>query len=153
MDKLLIRWLVAISLLIVLSGCGGSAQGANMAANAAGGNDGSTLPACAFAGNPITMPPDFPASFPLPSGTVVNHQEVRSGGRVIIGGVAPLDVQQMAVFLEKELPKAGFEPSMGESEPGEAESAFEGNGIRGRWKANNIDGCPNTVTIGVVVGP
>jgi hypothetical protein len=124
-----------------------------MAENAAGDANSSSLPPCAFAGAPIAMPSDFPTSFPLPAGTVVNHQEVRSGGRVIIGGVAPLDVQQMAVFLEQELPKAGYESSMGESEPGEAESAFAGNGIRGRWKANNIDGCPNTVTIGVVVGP
>lgn len=98
------------------------------------------------------MPEAFPAAFPLPPGTVVNHQEGRSGGRIIIGAAVPMDVKEIAIFFERELPKAGFTPMFGESEPGEAESAFEGNGIRGRWKANSIDGCPNTATLGIVVG-
>ncbi len=143
-------------LAMVLAGCGGSAAPAAAVGSAGSSTSAAqtaaALPACAYAGAAIPMPEGFPAAFPLPSGTVINHQEARSGGRIIIGGVVPLDVKEIAIFLERELPQAGFTPSLGESEPGEAESAFEGNGIRGRWKANSIDGCPNTSTLGIVVG-
>jgi hypothetical protein len=110
-----------------------------------------TLPACVKVAQTIAMPPEFPANFPLPPGTVITSREDRSGGRTIINTVVPsLDVKGVAGFFEQALPKAGFKITDGESEPGDAEANYEGNGYKGRWKVSSIDGCPGAVTLTVL---
>lgn len=160
------RWISAALLLVLLAGCGsqvpattGAGAAQVPATTAAGAPAAPTiqafaqLPACANAGTTIPLPAKFPAAFPLPPGTVVISQEERSGERIIINTVAPSDVKSVAEFFERELPKAGFTPGEGESEPGEAESSFEGKGYRGRWKVNSVNGCPNVVTLTILAGP
>src|SRR5207249_834487 len=155
---LLAYWSVGIALLIGLTGCGTQAPGAagpTAAATAPAapsvapatstvqatsepsstGQAGAGLPACAKAGTSIPLPSAFPANFPLPPGTEITAQEERSGDRIIITTIVPaLDVKGVAEFFERELPKAGFKITEGESEPGEAEANYEGNGVKGRWK-------------------
>jgi hypothetical protein len=111
------------------------------------------VPACAKVDKTIPLPNEFPAVFPLPPGTVITSREDRSGGRIILNTVVPaLDVKGVALFLEQELPKAGFTTIGGESEPGEAESSYEGNGYKGRWVANSIQDCPEAIRLIVLVG-
>jgi hypothetical protein len=111
------------------------------------------LPACAGADTTIALPEGFPSGFPLPPGTVITSKEERSGGRLIINTVVPaLDVKGVAEFFEQALPKAGFQITEGESEPGEAEANYEGNGYQGRWKVNTIAGCTGAVTLQVLAG-
>lgn len=111
------------------------------------------VPACANATASIERPAAFPAAFPLPPGTVIVSQETRSGERLIINTVVPgLDTKGVAEFFERELPKAGFTVTSGESEPDEAEANYSGNGIQGRWKVNNITGCAGAVTLQVLAG-
>jgi hypothetical protein len=142
--------LVGGMLMLALAGCGSAANSGNPAISQA---DLANLPACAYVGTPIERPTSFPASFPLPPGTVLNYQESRSAGRTIIGGVAPSTARDVAIFWEQAMPRAGFRQTSGESEPGEAEASFEGNGVRGRWKVNDMPDCPNVVTLSLVAGP
>ena len=158
--RLLRRYGCGLILAVLLVGCGGPAQpGASQnirpaaapVQSAAQTTNG--LPACARADTTIPMPPEFPASFPLPPGTIVTAKEDRIGRRLIIKTVVPaLDVRGLALFLERELPKAGFTSMYGESEPGEAESSYEGNGYKGRWVANSIQDCPEAITLIILVG-
>ena len=113
----------------------------------------SPLPACANAGTGIDRPAAFPARFPLPPGTVITSREARSGGRLILHTLAPLDVRGVALFFERELPRAGFQPGPGESEPGEAEASYSGMGTRGRWRAIGLPGCPGVAMLTVLAGP
>jgi hypothetical protein len=111
------------------------------------------LPACAKVVQPIAIPPEFPANFPLPPGTVITARENRSDDRIILTTVVPaLDVKGAAQFFEQALPKAGFTITEGESEPGEAEANYEGNGYKGRWKVNSIDGCSGAISLTVLAG-
>ena len=127
-------------------------------ANPAGASSSATqaapaLPACATVAQTTAIPPEFPANFPLPPGTVITSHEARSGSRIIINTVVPsLDVKGVAGFFEQALPKAGFKITDGESEPGDAEANYEGNGYKGRWKVTSIDGCPGAVTLTVLAG-
>lgn len=146
------RWqhIMVFWLLISLASCSGQSATSPKSAQAP---TSVPIAACAKAGTPIGQHPKFPANFPLPPGMMVTSWEERSADRVIMDGFAPGDVQGVAVFLQRELPAAGFKPTFGESEPGEAEGAFEGNGYRGRWKTNSIQGCEGAVTFTVVTGP
>jgi hypothetical protein len=177
------RRLVSCAALVVLVGCGSAASSSgatgtqptgapvavatqptigaastavqetsSVAPTAGQGNRGA-VPACAKADTTIALPDGFPASFPLPPGTVITSKEERSGGRLIINTVVPgLDVKGVAEFFEQALPKAGFQVTEGESEPGEAEANYAGNGYQGRWKVNAIEGCAGAVTLQILAG-
>lgn len=148
------QYLVGMGLLLALSGCGSAAtSSSNTGSQAVNEADFQNLPVCAQVGTPIERPAAFPATFPLPPGTVLNYQESRSAGRIIIGGVAPSTAKDVAVYWEQAMPKAGYIQTSGESEPGEAEASFEGNGYRGRWKVNDMPECPNMVLLSLVTGP
>ena len=54
----------------------------------------------------VRISADFPASFPLPPGTVITSEERRCGGRIILHTVAPSDYRSVALFCERELPAA-----------------------------------------------
>jgi hypothetical protein len=130
-----------------------AAAGASAAVASPEGMQPSELPACAPAATRLARPPEFPATFPLPPGTVIVAKEERSGGRIILRTLVPgVDVRGVALFFERELPPAGFRTTHGESEPGEAEASFEGQGFRGRWKVNHIPTCPGAVTLDLVAG-
>jgi hypothetical protein len=157
-----IAWVLAIGLLVqcrgqVSTATTPEAQSAQPATNTAStsANAQATAPLpCEKAGAMIDRPAAFPAAFPLPPGTAITSQESRSGGRIIIHTLVPaLDVKGVAEFFERELPKAGFEITEGESEPGEAEANYQGQGFTGRWKVNTIDGCVGAVTLQVLAGP
>lgn len=144
-----------VLLALVSAGC--ASQQSNrgtepLAASTAQAGPG-TLPGCAGTGARIERPSDFPAAFPLPPGTVMTSEERRSGGRLILHTLAPSDAKAVALFFERELPAAGFRLTGGESEPGEAEANYEGSGYVGRWKVQDVDGCPGAVSLDVLVAP
>lgn len=143
-----------VLLALVSAGCASqqSNRGAEPLASTARASPG-MLPGCAGTGARIERPSDFPASFPLPPGTVMTSEERRSGGRLIVHMLAPSDAKAVARFFERELPTAGFRLTGGESEPGEAEANYEGSGYIGRWKVQDVDGCPGAVSLDVLVAP
>jgi hypothetical protein len=109
------------------------------------------VPACAKAGSTIPRPPDLPADFPLPPGTVITSSQNPHPGQLLIGGVIPADLRGAAVFFSDELPARGYELGLGDSEQGEAEAPFSGHGLRGKWKVNGILNCPSAVTLTLVL--
>jgi hypothetical protein len=143
---------------------GGIGVGMALAAGAlgCGGGDGDSssppsddaapsVPACAKAGSTIPRPPDLPADFPLPPGTVITSSQNPHPGQLLIGGVIPADLRGAAVFFSDELPARGYELGLGDSEQGEAEAPFSGHGFRGKWKVNGILNCPSAVTLTLVL--
>jgi hypothetical protein len=71
--------------------------------------------------------------------------------QLLINGVVAADIQSVATFFTDKLPRAGYELGRGDSEQGEAEAPFTGNGVRGEWKVNGILNCPNAVTLRLVI--
>jgi hypothetical protein len=129
--------------LVVPLGCGGG--------NGSSAGDPALVPACAKTGERVTRPDELPSGFPLPPGTVITSSATPYPGQLLIGGVIPVDIQKAAEFFVDELPRAGYEPGPGDSEQGEAEAPFTGQGVRGKWKVNGILNCSNAVILTLVV--
>lgn len=168
MTKIYMRlFLLTVVAALVVSGCGSAAVEQSpttvvplptitRAENVATGTpikvtdatSASTISPCANIGTPIALPADFPASFPLPPGTVITGKDAPNGG-VLITAVTPFDARSVTVFLERELPARGFKSANGEAEKGEAESSWAGAGFQGRWKVRDAQECAGTATLEV----
>jgi hypothetical protein len=105
-----------------------------------------TLPPCAEAGPPVTVPPEFPTSFPLPPGTVITASR-RGGPTIVLEGFIPMELKEATRFFVQKLPDAGFRLGRGEAERGEAESRFGGNGVAGFFKVRSIADCPRALEL------
>lgn len=99
------------------------------------------LPACAGKGAAIATPDELPDGFPLPPGTVFRIEQRPFPGQVVLRGAAPLDLDGAASFFERELGKAGYQVGRQDSERGEREALFSGEGLRGGYRANAIPEC------------
>jgi hypothetical protein len=136
------------ALLLAVASCGGDDGDGDAQATA-----GSTIPTCTAKAPGAERPEGFPRSLPLPTSFVVTGGEPRSGGRLVLDGVASDDFETTLHFLQRELPKAGYRLTEGEVEEHDAESNFSGHGLRGRWAIRVADGCPDRTTVEVVVQP
>jgi hypothetical protein len=108
------------------------------------------LPACAKA-KPVVRPPALPADFPLPPGTVVTANSEPHTGQLVLAGLVPADLEGAASFFNESLTESGYRQGLGDSESGEAEAPFTGNGFRGKWRVNAIADCPSAVVLTLVV--
>jgi hypothetical protein len=131
----------------------GAADGVDVSATPAGSAAASpgpaqtpapSLPPCAKAGPAVTLPPEFPTSFPLPPGTVITASR-HAGPTVVLEGFIPMELNQVTRFFVQKLPEAGFRLGRGEVERSEAESRFGGNGVAGFFKIRSIEGCPGAL--------
>jgi hypothetical protein len=149
------RWLGLAMLICVIAGLGtgctdgapsvsGAAAPAGIQAAPAG------LPACTAA-VPVALPNLFPASFPLPPGTVVTVARDQANGKLVVGAFIPGDLATAVAFLQRELPGAGYQLLHNEAEAGEAEADFQGHGVQGRWKVGAMARCPGAVSLTVVM--
>jgi hypothetical protein len=96
------------------------------------------LPACAGKG---TSPPDLPVDFPLPPGTGVISSESPFSNQLVVLGLIPGELQNVASFFNETLPDHGYRIGIGDAEGTESEAPFTGNGYRGRWRVNAIPDC------------
>ena len=103
-----------------------------------------TLPPCAQAGPPVSLPSEFPKNFPLPPGTVITASR-GEGPTVILKGFVPMELREATRFFVQNLPTAGFRLGRGDVEPAEAESRFGGNGVVGFFKLRSIENCPHAL--------
>ena len=135
---------VVLVVAAAAAGCGGS-----------GGSNGdgapATLPVCAKPAKTIARPAELPAGLPTPRGTVFTKVEHPFAGQTVVSGVSPGDPADTNAFYGDELEKAGFQAGRGESEPGEFEALFTGKGVRGGWRANVIQDCPDASLLTLVV--
>jgi hypothetical protein len=130
-----------------LTGCGGTAKGESLPAEAAG----SGKVECADVVKETPMPTTFPREVPLPPKAVVTGYEERSGGRQIVTAVVPDTFRDTLGFMQKAYPSAGLELKQGEVEDRDAESNFAGNGLTGRWTLKQISGCEADTLVTVLV--
>lgn len=139
--------LAVAAAVLALAGCGGNGDGRESAAT------GPTppLPACAKAGRAIERPADLPGDLPLPPGTRLTAQQKPYAGQLIVRGFVPSELGQAASFFKNELQDAGFELGRGDSERGEEEALFTGDGLRGGWRVNSIPKCSGAVSLVLVL--
>jgi hypothetical protein len=109
-----------------------------------------SLPPCAQAGPPVSLPPEFPKNFPLPPGTVITASR-HAGPTVVLEGFIPMELKEATRFFVQKLPDAGFRLGRGEAERSEAESRFGGDGVAGFFKVRSIEGCPGALQFTVRV--
>ncbi len=152
-----LRLVVAvIALAGVAAGCsagtaGGGGAAPSPAAAQVAGATGPTLSACAKAGLAVAIPSDFPASFPLPDGSVVVETDTSAGGGTRIKALVPLEVRAFGEYLERALPAAGLAIGGGEAEANELESKFSGAGVAGQLTARELSGCPGVLSVQVAI--
>ena len=134
------------------SAAGGEGSGATSpAALASRPSPGPGLPACAGAGPAVSIPPDFPAAFSLPDGSVVVSTDTPPGGGVRIKAIVPLEVDAFGADLERALPAGGLAIGGGEAEADELESKFSGAGVAGQLTARELSDCPGILSVQVAV--
>ena len=136
------------ALLLVPTGCGGGGSGAGDhepgagAVSAAADTDTCVRGATAVS----STPDDYPASFPLPAGTVVFHIEDRGADGVIATGVTATPFAGVLAAMNA-AEKSGFAVTSGETEPDDAEANWTGNGFTGRWAIKRSAACPGETVV------
>jgi hypothetical protein len=137
---------VVAGLLLVPTGCGGGSE--------AGGQDPPTGGSAAYdaetcvgdAAAVASTPDDYPASFPLPDGTVVFHVEDRGEDGVIATGVTATPFADVLAAMNA-AQKSGFAITSGETEEDDAEANWTGNGFTGRWAIKKSATCPGETVV------
>jgi hypothetical protein len=82
---------------------------------------------------------------------VFTQVETPFAGQSVASGVSPGNLEKTRSFYDDRLGDAGYRQGRGESEPGEVEALFTGDGVRGGWRANSIPGCDGAVRLTLVV--
>lgn len=142
---LLVAAVVAVTALAAGFAAGGShALGQGRSAEAA-----RVLPGCAGAGRALALPPGL-AGFPLPAGSVVDRR-ISKYGYAIFTGYVPGAINPVRDFLVYHLPPAGYRLGQGDSEASEAEAAYAGHGVHGRYKVRQLAGCPGALSLQIAV--
>jgi hypothetical protein len=137
------RPLVLFLAVVAMAGCGGGDDGS---ASARPGQ----LPDCAKA-KEIATPEQFPKDFPLPPGTVVTFGGFAEPGQVFIAAVAPGTFEDVRDFFGTELERHGYRIGRGDSEEGEVEAPFTGNGYRVRWLVRKIRDCDQAASVRIIL--
>jgi hypothetical protein len=109
------------------------------------------LPPCANAGPAVSIPSEFPDTFPLPPGTIITSSSSSETGGFRLEGFIPMDLKSAVAYFVKALRSAGYRLGDGEEEQGEAESRFSGNGCGGRFKLRSLRDCPGVVTLKIIL--
>jgi hypothetical protein len=75
----------------------------------------------------------------------------RKYGYTFVSGYLPGAVNPVRDFLIARVPAAGYRLGAGDSESNEAEAAFTGHGVRGKYKVRTLFGCPGAMTVQIAV--
>jgi hypothetical protein len=135
---------ILLSSLIAVLGYGAGGQ-----PEVSPGTPSPKLPPCANAGPAVSIPSEFPKTFPLPPGTIITSSSEAGGIR--LEGFIPMDLKGAVTHFVKALPSAGYRLGNGEQEQAEAESRFSGNGYGGYFKLRSLRDCPRVVTLKIIV--
>jgi hypothetical protein len=107
------------------------------------------LPACVHPQSHVGLASSL-ARFPLPAGSVIERREAKYG-YVIYSGYVPGAINPVRDFFVSRLPPAGYRLGPGDAEAAEAEAAYSGHGVHGRWKVRAVAGCPGALSIQIAV--
>jgi len=139
----------ALVTALVLAGCEDDELESAMAARP---SSTSAALVCAKDAQPVTVPASFPASAAVPDGYVVTGVEARSAGRTVVTAVSPKPFKQTLADMQAAYSTRGWSASEGEVEERDAESNFDGNGLRGRWAIREIPDCTDNTSVSVLIG-
>jgi len=144
----------AVAALALLSGCGQDEMEAAMAGPGPGATTGATAAAmvCAKDAKPVDLPAGFLSQAALPAGYVVTGVEARNGNRTVVTAVSPKAFEQTLADMQGAYSTRGWTASEGEVEERDAESNFDGNGLRGRWAIRQIPDCTGNTSVSVLIG-
>jgi hypothetical protein len=107
------------------------------------------LPGCAHPQRAIARPGAL-RRFPLPAGTVLDNR-VSKYGYTIVSGYLPGAINPIRDYFVSRVPAVGYRLGAGDSEAAEAEAAFSGNGVRGKYKVRAVAGCPGALSLQIAV--
>jgi hypothetical protein len=137
----------AAVLLLLLTACGGGGESDSADPDADGLASAADTTTCVNDAHPVTSTPDgYPASFPLPDGTVVFHVEDRGQDGVIATGVTGTPFDDVLASMNATT-KSGFKVTSGETEEDDAEANWTGQGFTGRWAIKKSASCPGETVI------
>jgi hypothetical protein len=137
---------VVVALLLVPTACGSGGGASSSPATDALASAADTT-TCLKDAQPVTSTPDgYPASFPLPKGTVLFHVEDRGQDGVIATGVTGIPFDQVLASMNAAM-KLGFKETGGETEDADAEANWTGQGFTGRWAIKRSASCPGETVI------
>jgi hypothetical protein len=129
---------------LVLAACGGDGKDSGIEE---GGSKSGLVQAC---GAGDIDPPASLARFPFPHGAVLTKTRREAGATIVEGYVANRSLDEVRDEIKRTLPGAGYELGEGDAEEHEAETEFEGHGVRGHLKLRD-DVCEDSVSFGVAV--
>lgn len=113
--------------------------------------------ACAHAGKAIALPAKFPAAFPFPAGTVIDHSGSLPHGikGVGIAGFVPSSSFASTVnYFIRQVARSGFKVLYHEIDaPHDSEGQYRGFGVVGEWQLRALAGCPKAMSIAVSAEP
>jgi hypothetical protein len=101
----------------------------------------------------VALPAGFPRSLPLPEGTVLTRHHRTSDGFIVVEGLEPLELHDAALFLLREIPKAGYRLARGETEGDEAETEFFGRGVSGHIRLHALPACEAATKLAIAIAP
>lgn len=107
------------------------------------------LPGCVRPQARVAVPAGL-GGFPLPRGAILDRRVDRYG-YTIVSGYVPGAINPVRDFFVGRLPHAGYHLGQGDAEAAEAEAAYAGHGVHGRWKVRAVDGCPGALTLQIAV--
>lgn len=135
------------ALLLVPTGCGGGESDSSADRDAGGFSAAADTETCVQDAQGVSSTPSgYPASFPLPKGTVVFHIEDRGEAGVIATGVTATSFHEVLHTMNA-AKKAGFIVTSGETEQDDAEANWTGNGFTGRWVIKKSSTCPGETVV------
>ncbi|GAB3883990.1 hypothetical protein [Terrabacter terrigena] len=139
----------AVAAVSLLTGCADEMEGA-MAETVSGSTSAALV--CAADAKPVDLPEGFPAQAALPDGMVVTGVQARTQGRTVVTAVSPKPFAQTLEDMQHAYTTRGWTASEGEVEDRDAESNFDGNGLRGRWAIREIPDCTGNTSVSVLLG-
>lgn len=107
------------------------------------------LPPCASSHARVARPAGLRA-FPLPTGARLETTTTEYG-YTVVSGVVPGAINPVRDLLLARLPAIGYRLGAGDSETGEAEAAFTGHGVRGRYVLRTLFSCPGALSLRIAV--
>ena len=141
--------LVTVGAGTLLAGCGDEMEDA-MAETASGSTPAAVV--CATEAKAVDLPEGYPAQAVLPAGIVVTGVQSRTQGRTVVTGVSPKPFAQTLADMQRAYSTRGWTASEGEVEDRDAESNFDGNGLRGRWAIREMPDCTGNTSVSVLIG-
>lgn len=140
---------LAVVLAAALTGCGSSHPNSTATAAPGAAAEANTT-VCSSAAKSVALPSGFPATFPMPPGTVVTAADDRGDAGLVVSGVTPAAFKDVLAALQHDLPPKGFTLQDGETEPHDAESDWTSAGYHGRWAIREIPQCHGDTAVSVV---